>query len=211
MDMGVEILRPKETFAQLMAKRGQPNRMRRFCCAVLKEYKVLDKAIIGVRREESAKRAARYLEHSQCRIYSKKEYVEQFFPILDWTLQDIVEFAKDRNITFAPVYYDEQGNFHPERRLGCMCCPLASKKHRIEDFKAHPKMVRLYLRGIQRYIDTHPNSKMAQTYDCYQAFAHDVFFNEKGQWKKLNCEGLFDFIPDYKEFLERQFGIDLTL
>lgn len=95
-DMGVEILRPKMNFAQLIAKKGQPSRLHRFCCSYLKEYKVLDRAIIGVRREESAKRAARYQEPTQCRVYSKSERVEQFFPILDWTLQDIIDFAEDR-------------------------------------------------------------------------------------------------------------------
>lgn len=86
-DMGVEVLQPKYTFAQLIAKKGMPNRCRRFCCDVLKEYKVLDKVIIGVRREESTKRAKRYHEPTQCRFFgSKKEHVEQIYPILEWTL-----------------------------------------------------------------------------------------------------------------------------
>lgn len=207
-DMGVEIIRPKLNFAQLIAKKGQPNRMRRLCCSELKEYKVLDRAVIGVRREESAKRAQRYTEPTQCRVYSKTERVEQFFPILDWTLQDIVDYAKDRNLTFAPVYYDADGVFHPERRLGCMCCPLASKKHRIEEFKKHPAMVKLYIKGIQQYIDSHPNSKVSK-YTAYEAFAHDVFFNEKGKWEQVNDRGLFDFVPDWKEFIEKQFNITL--
>lgn len=208
---GVEIIRPLETFAQLIAKKGQPNRMRRFCCEKLKEYKVLDRAVIGVRAEESAKRAKRYQEPTQCRVYNKKERVEQVFPILDWTLRDIVEFAEDRNLTFAPVYYDEAGVLHPERRLGCMCCPLAYAKHRLEEFKKYPGMVKLYLRAIQKYRENHPQSKMAQTYTAYEAFAHDVFFYNKGQWDKVNQPDMFGNVPNWKQFLEAQFNIDLTL
>lgn len=37
-EMGVEILRPKENFFQLIAKKGFPSRFSRFCCEALKEY-----------------------------------------------------------------------------------------------------------------------------------------------------------------------------
>lgn len=60
--MGVEIRRPKNTFFQIIAKKGLPNRFTRFCCSELKEYKILDKSIIGVRKEESAKRNKLYNE-----------------------------------------------------------------------------------------------------------------------------------------------------
>ena len=59
-EMGVEILRPKENFFQLIAKKGFPSRFSRFCCEALKEYKVLDKTIIGVRKAESRARKERY-------------------------------------------------------------------------------------------------------------------------------------------------------
>lgn len=112
---------------------------------------------------------------------------------------------------FAPVYYDEEGNFHAERRLGCMCCPLASKKHRIEEFKKWPNMVKLYIKAIQQYMDSHPDSKMvSQNGDAYGAFVRDIFYNEKGKWAEINSQGLFDMKVDYKAFLEKQFGIDLT-
>lgn len=209
LENGVEILRPSLSFAQLMAKKGQPSRLRRFCCEKLKEYKVMDRAVIGVRREESSKRAERYVEPTACRVYTKTKYVDQFFPILDWTLKDIVNFAEDRKIKFAPLYYDDHGNFHPERRLGCMCCPLASKNNRILEFKKYPGMVRFYIRAIQKYIDNHPKSKMANTYNAYEAFAHDVFFNKKGQWEKINEPGLFNEKIDWKTWLESYFGIAL--
>lgn len=208
-EMGVEIVRPKQTFAQLIAKKGQPSRVRRFCCEKLKEYKILDRCAVGVRAADSAARTKRYKEPTQCRVYGANDSVDQFFPILWWTLDDVVEFARDRNLKFAPVYYDENGVFHPERRLGCMCCPLASKKHRIEEFRQYPGMVKFYIRAIQKYIESHPNSKMAQTYNCYEAFAHDVLFNGKGEWEKVNDPGLFAERLDWKRELEKYFQIEL--
>lgn len=41
----VEIVRPKETFLQLIERKGFPTRRARFCCQVLKEYKIMDIAI----------------------------------------------------------------------------------------------------------------------------------------------------------------------
>lgn len=208
-EMGVSIKRPKYSFFQLVAMKGQPSRLRRFCCSKLKEYPLMMHAVIGVRAEESSKRAKRYVEPTACRAYSKTSVVQQYFPILDWTLDDIVQFAEDRGLRFAPVYYDADGVLHPERRLGCMCCPLASRKHRIEEFSKYPGMVRLYVRAIQRYIDAHPTSKMASTYTACEAFAHDVFFSEKGEWEEANHPSMFGDRVDWKEFLEKKFNIKL--
>lgn len=152
-DNGCEIRQPSKSFFELLKTRGFPSRFVRFCCKELKEYKVLDYAILGIRRYESTKRMKRYKEPEQCRVYSKKEKVRQYFPILDWTSDDVAEFIKERGIKCHPLYYDEQGNFHVERRLGCMCCPLAYRPRRIEEFKKNPNMVKLYLRGGVYHIE----------------------------------------------------------
>ena len=146
-EMGAEVLRPKMSFYEIICKKGWPNRTVRFCCQQLKEYKILDRAVQGIRRAESAKRAARYKEPEYCRLYSKGEKVRIYLPILEWTTEDVARFIEERGIKCAPHYYDEQGCFHPERRLGCMCCPLQSKKLRREEFKKYPGMLKFYLRG----------------------------------------------------------------
>lgn len=207
-EMGVEIVQPKKyTFRQLIAKKGLPNRKRRFCCAELKEYKILDKVVVGVRREESRIRAERYKEPTICRVYSKYERVEQIMPILEWTTQDVAEFIEDRKIKCAPVYYDEQGKFHPDRRLGCMCCPLASTKKRIEEFKKYPGMVKLYIKAEQEFLDSHKNSASARNNsgDAIECFVHDVFFPSGRKWDVVS-NGMFGK-PDFKGFLEMTFGI----
>ena len=110
--MGVEIRRPKENFFQLVARKGFPNRFSRFCCEMLKEYKVLDKCIMGVRKAESSKRSERYSEPTECRFYGSKteaNHVEAIYPILDWTDADVLDFILDRGIKIAPIYYNWGG------------------------------------------------------------------------------------------------------
>lgn len=125
MKIGAEVVRPKKTFFQLVQEYGFPSRHQRFCCSVLKEYKVCDRAIQGIRRSESKKRAEIYKEPEMCRFYgSKKNHVSVFLPILEWTDQDVEEFIKERNIKCHPIYY-RVGQFDVTKRLGCMGCPLA--------------------------------------------------------------------------------------
>lgn len=209
-DMGVEIMRPKESFFEIIGKRGLPNKLKRFCCGYLKEYKVLDYAIVGVRREESAKRAKNYVEPEICRIYNKtgkKQKVRQYFPILEWTSQDISEFVKERNIKCHNLYYDEKGNFHAERRLGCLACPMLDKK-RIEYFKRYPNLIKAYAHALRKFRTSHPNSVSTLEYkDEYEHIARDVFYwrktNKEWEYMKQNCITP----PNYKELLENYFNI----
>lgn len=127
-EKGVEILKPKESFFALVRRKGVPTRRARFCCEVLKEYKVLDRAVQGIRRSESAARAKRYKEPEICRVYDKCSKVKVYLPILDWTDEDVARFVEERKIKCHPLYYDEAGRFHPERRLGCIGCPHAERQ-----------------------------------------------------------------------------------
>jgi len=176
-DMGVTILNPKMTFFQLIEKKGFPTRRARFCCEVLKEYKVYDQAVQGVRRAESTARANRYHEPEMCRVYSKTEKTRIYFPILEWTSEDVERFVKWRGLQLAPVYYDEDGTFHVERRLGCVGCPLKSDCGK-SDFKKYPKMLKAWLRAGKVYMDTHPHSRaVAKFATVYGMMVHDLFFD----------------------------------
>lgn len=53
---GVEVISPEKSFFQLMERKGFPTMRARFCCEYFKEYKIMDEAIQGIRRCESAKR-----------------------------------------------------------------------------------------------------------------------------------------------------------
>lgn len=211
---GVEIVRPKKSFLQLIRENGMPSRFRRYCCAELKEYKICDTAIIGIRRSESKKRAERYKEPERCYVYRNKEKVRQYFPILEWDLQDVEEFITERNIKVSPLYYDENGKLDVTRRLGCLGCPLASRKKKIEVFKKYPKMLKLWIGCQNEYLKNHTNTKIYihSNGDPYQNMFFALFCDNNGQLQDLKSGGLFPELElNFKEYLENYFNIDLTL
>ena len=205
-EMGVEIMQPKKTFFQLLEEIGLPSRWARFCCSYLKEYKVLDRAVQGIRRAESTKRAERYKEPEICRTYSKTEKARIYLPILEWTDQDVKEFIEERGIKCHPWYYGGEKEFDVTKRVGCIGCPLQSRRKRIEDFKQNPKMLKLWLKHANVYYRNHTGEKK-HFKDAFEAMGYQLYcdnmvdFNEK-------THGLFgDF--DWKEFLEKEFKIDM--
>ena len=208
-EAGAEIVKPKKTFFDLVREKGAPNRFVRFCCQELKEYKVLDKVIMGVRKAESTKRAARYSEPTECRFYgSKKEHVEAFYPILEWSNQDVQQFIEDRWIEIHPIYYREDGSIDVTRRVGCMCCPLASTRKRLEQFKKYPNMVKAYIKAQQVFRENHPTSQNAKLYPTvYDWFFREAFFDKQKQYDDY-CNQLFEKV-DAKTYIEEYFNINL--
>lgn len=209
LENGCEIVKPKKNFLQLIAYHGFPSRMNRHCCQHLKEYKILDYTILGIRADESNKRKERYKEPEQCRVYSKKEKCRQYFPILDWTKDDVLAFIKERGIKLHPLYYREDGSIDVTRRLGCVGCPMASYKQRLQDFKAHPNMVKLYCRGGQQFLDNHQFSKISKLCrDAYEFFCFDVICQRSNvRFQQMFGKNLFDNGTNCKEFLENYFKI----
>lgn len=209
---GVEIRRPKESFFSLMKRKGYPGMVRRFCCDVLKEYKILDNCVMGIRKCESVKRAKRYTEPTACRIYgSKKNHVNAIYPILDWSDEDELEFIEERRIKLHPLYYREDGSIDITKRLGCMCCPLKYYKKRLQDFKQYPGMVRAYIRCGNEYLKSRSESKTAKRHpDVYEYFVTNAFFDNYRDYVKANLGGgIFSDKPDYKKLIEDYFKIEL--
>ena len=212
-EKGVEVFAPTINFFDLVKKKGTPTMRARFCCEVLKEYKVLDRAVQGIRRCESTARAKRYSEPTVCRFYgSKRNHVEVFLPILEWTDEDVAQFIAERGVKCHPLYYDEQGNFHVERRLGCIGCPLRSDRGKA-DFLAYPRFLKQLIRSAQVYLDTHPHVRAVEKFDnAYNMLFHDLFFDSYEKYHNAVTGGIFPEIAiDAKAFLEDYFKIDLTL
>ena len=211
IDNGVEVRRPKETFFSLVVERAYPNRFRRFCCSVLKEYKILDNSVMGIRKCESVKRAKMYTEPTACRIYgSKKNHVNAIYPILEWSDEDELEFIMERGIKLHPLYYREDGSIDVTKRLGCMCCPLAYYKKRLQDFKQYPGMVKAYIRCGNEYFKRHPESKLAKQYsDVYEYFVANVFFDNHRDYVKAKSRSIYYEKYDNKKLIEDYFKIKL--
>ncbi len=207
---GVEVVRPKISFFQLIERKGFPTRRARFCCEYLKEYKVMDKAIQGIRRSESTKRAKLYTEPTICRIYgSKKNHVNVILPILDFTDKDVEEFIKERGIKLHPLYYNEDGSLNVKKRLGCMGCPLKSDNG-LADFKANPKLVRAWLRAGKKWWESHPNLKSKEKFsDIYELFVSSIFFDSYEKSMIAIRGGIFNNPIDCKKWLEDYFKITL--
>lgn len=209
-EMGAEVIHPQKTFFQLISEKGYPSRVSRWCCSVLKEYKVCDRAIQGIRRSESRERAERYKEPEVCRVYSAKEKVKVYLPILEWTDQDVEEFIKERNIKCHPLYY-RGGQFDVTQRLGCMGCPLASRKKRIQFFKDYPGFLKAWIRaGQKRYTsEAYQNGKAKVKFkDAFEAMGFQLYCDNIEQFKERTY-GLFGEF-DWKEFLQKEFNIDMS-
>ena len=212
-EKGCEIVRPKNgiTFFKLVEQIGFPNRHKRFCCKYLKEYKILDMSIIGVRKSESRKRAERYKEPIECRFYgSKKIHAQAIYPILDWSDDNVVEFIKERGIKCHPLYYDEQGNFHVERRLGCVGCPLMSKNKRKQHFKENKGMLKAWLLwGGRSFMRRKFKNKHLLFDDVYEWLTFELFYGNVNDFKNSK-QSIFSDSIDYRKFLEDYFGVDLS-
>ena len=210
-EAGAEIIRPEKTFFQLIREKGLPNRFRRFCCESLKEYAICPRSIQGIRRAESVKRAKNYKEPEICRTYPGKKKVRVYLPILEWTDQDVEEFIKERNIKCHPLYYKD-GQFDVTQRLGCMGCPLASRKNRIQFFRANPRWLKAWIRAGQKWYtsEKYQNGKAKFKFkDAFEAMGYMLYCDNMEDFKEKTYSMLFgDF--DWKEFLKKEFNIDMS-
>ena len=208
-EKGVEIIHPKESFFSLVERKGLQTRRARFCCSELKEYKVLDRAIQGIRRCESIKRSDRYKEPEICRVYGKGSKVKVYLPILDWTDEDVARFIEERHIQCHPLYYDMDGKFHAERRLGCIGCPMKSDNGKA-DYKKYPKMLKRLIKAGKKFLDTHPECASRKKFgNAYNLVFQDLFCDSYGSYMTKMSTDLWGEQLDVKKFLEDYFDIEL--
>lgn len=155
--------RPEINFYDLIVKKGMlPTKQARYCCEYLKEQSGGGTVtVLGIRREESAKRAKRNELEISKHKYSNT--LDQFnidndgqilcingkdkimlLPILNWTRGDVWDFIRGHKLKYCKLY-DE--GYH---RIGCMFCPVASKKTKATDVKRYPKVKRQIEKSIDR-------------------------------------------------------------
>lgn len=125
-----------------------------FCCADYKHNaKYVDEAsIVGVRRQESAKRSKRKVLEAKNKTTLKKNAgdIYSFFdtncvasgspseiqlkPIVDWSDDDVWIYIKEHNLPINPVY-------KYSRRVGCIICPKASFTSNYRNLLRFPKLI----------------------------------------------------------------------
>ena len=207
---GVQIVQPKRSFFKIIEAKGFPSRFARFCCSEIKEYKIKDTAILGIRKAESSKRDAIYTKPVMCRLYDNKEenHVNQILPILDWTLEDVQGFILEHNIKLAPYYYKTDGTVDLSRRLGCLGCPLQADRGK-SDFINHPKLVRAWIKAGKIWWDKPRKKELAAHSwfsDIYECFMARIFYDTVPDMC-LNRESLFT--TNWKHLLAGYYKIDL--
>lgn len=205
IENNVNIINPKQNFFSLIEKKGLPSMFRRFCCAELKEYKVNNVAAIGVRAAESTRRAKRYKNFEECRIF-KNGKVHQYYPIYNWENKDVENFIKQEEIKLADCYYDDSGSIDFSRRLGCLACPLKSDRG-LADFKKNKRFLIAYLKHFKRYVEKHPLKNFE---NFYEAFYCQIFTHSLNEFRLLKEQNLFSFKFDAKKRIEKYFDIELN-
>jgi len=151
-----KILQPKESFYQLVERKGLPTRLNRYCCEFLKEYGSVGKIVFeGVRSAESRKRQNR--DYIQCDTRKWQKGAQHVYPIYDWSDDDVYAYIAKYNIELAP-HYSKCG----AERLGCVGCPLVSKKgKREQEFKHYPKYYEAIKRAIIKGMANNPQWKLS--------------------------------------------------
>lgn len=154
----VEILNPKESFYQLVRRKGLPTRLTRFCCERLKEYVGVGKNMFeGVRSEESRQRQGRdYIQCDNRKSYGGGKHI---YPVYDWSEQDIWDYIKIKEIKTNPNYIQNGGCMS---RIGCVGCPLAGKYQRMREFEHFPKYLNAVKLAIKYGMETHPQWKLTK-------------------------------------------------
>jgi phosphoadenosine phosphosulfate reductase len=147
----VTIDKPNESFFKLVERKGYPTRQCRWCCDVLKERGGIGRKVItGVRKAESAKRAKRKMIEI-CWKGNGKIYIN---PIIDWLESDVWDFIKGRGLPYCELY--DQG----WTRIGCLFCPMAQKRIRLEEVKRYPKFVNAFIHAFDKRLE------IARERDC---------------------------------------------
>lgn len=197
------VQQPNHTFLDLIEKKGFPTMFRRFCCQELKERYIADNVLIGVRQDESVRRKKRYCAFESDIRYSANVSAHRIAPLIYFTSDDVKAIISDKGLECHPLYYDEDGNFHVERRLGCIGCPLQGDRG-VADFKQYPQLLRLI---IQRGIKFHERMGRGAM-DAYENIVYNLFYSNHGYGRfEQTYRGFFQ--TDAKAFLEEKFNIDL--
>lgn len=165
----VKQLRKPMTFWQYMLhKKELPSQERRYCCEYFKENQHPHAVtLIGVRAQESAKRASRNetwynsRNKQRNRVMTMAELYEMaqemnfqcirgkdsitISPIFHWSVADVWYFIKEvANVPYCSLY--DQGY----KRVGCIMCPLAGQKDIVKDIKRYPRYFDAFMRTIHR-------------------------------------------------------------
>lgn len=162
----VELIKPKMSIYDMALKKQiMPTGTMRWCCAEFKEMSGAGKVtLIGIRRAESVRRSKRNEIETKSRKFSGNfdqfsEHQEKMVtcvggkdkilvsPILYWTERDVWDFLNGNSIEHCSLY--DEGY----KRIGCILCPMASRKQKIKDCQRFPHVKHKWIQTIQNLKD----------------------------------------------------------
>ena len=164
----VELIKPKMSIYDMAKKKHfLPTRRFRWCCAEFKGSRGAGKVtLIGIRREESVRRAKRGEISTEIKGKRVEETFDQWSeheeqmvtcvggkdkilvsPIIYWTERDVWEFLNVNGIPHCELY--DEGY----TRIGCICCPMSGPRQKAKEIKRWPHVKRNWLKTIQWLID----------------------------------------------------------
>jgi len=158
--------RPQKTMWQLVLEnKYPPTRLMRYCCAELKERIGSNCLVVtGIRSQESNARKKREMVEL-CRTDPRKRFLH---PIIDWTEEEVWGFTKEHKLPYCDLYKDPNypKSEHWElpklnnafNRIGCVMCPMGSKKQRAFEAKRFPNFYRAWLRTFDKLIELYPDN-----------------------------------------------------
>lgn len=176
----------------ILKNKMPPTRIARYCCKELKERGGDGRYVItGVRWEESARRKKNQAlvvvpkqNHSR-RLLQSGDFEENesggmilvndndwsrlmlercvtrgkvcLNPIIDWEEKDVWDFLNYIGVEHCSLYDD---GF---KRIGCIGCPMGSKKERLAAFERWPGYRKLYINAFEKTLDnTKENCRTAE-------------------------------------------------
>lgn len=161
----VELIKPKISIYDMAKKKGfLPTRHIRWCCAEYKEMSGEGKVtLIGIRHAESVRRSKRNEIETGDRKFSGNfdqwsEHKEKMVtcvggkdkilvsPIIQWSEKDVWDFLNSQNIPHCTLY--DKGY----TRIGCICCPMSSKKQKLKEIQDFPHVKRNWENTIEWLI-----------------------------------------------------------
>ena len=204
----VELIKPRMSIYEMAKKKRTLPTMRfRWCCAEFKETGGVGKVtLVGIRKEESARRAKRGEISTNIKGKRTEENFDQWSeheeqmvacvggkdkilvsPILYWTERDVWEFLNKNGIPHCELY--DQGY----TRIGCICCPMSSYRQKVKDTGRWPHVKRNWLKTIQWHIDNgysfsdNPNAEFGFNW-WISGKSFDKFYADEVLQQKINFE-----------------------
>lgn len=92
-----------------------------------------------------------------------KTHTTTINPIVDWTTDEVWEFIHEYNIPYCCLY--DEGF----KRLGCIGCPMGTRKQREYEFERYPKYKALYLKAFEKMLENRGGgTKVSEARKAYE-------------------------------------------